>query len=235
MITRILQLLTPPVIPAIGRRLGILSTPGKIIRYPKNENDSQDLDMYFDPEYAKILDNWGADNTWIEIQMLLCNCEGKVLDIACGTGVTISILGKYPKLEVHGCDISDLLIAKAAERGIPKDRLAVTDATQMSYPNDSFDYSYSIGSLEHFTTNGIDKFIAEASRITRKCSMHMIPTSKSGQNEGWMTTSTTIQTFHNNSDAWWLERFKRHFREVHILNSRWNDGISFGRWFVCKR
>ena len=87
--------------------------------------------MYFDPEYAKILDNWGADNTWIEIQMLLCNCEGKVLDIACGTGVTISILGKYPKLEVHGCDISDLLIAKAAERGIPKDRLAVTDATQM--------------------------------------------------------------------------------------------------------
>lgn len=235
MLKKILYLLTPPILPAIARRAGLLSIPGKIIRYPKNEDDTQDLDMYFDPEYSKVLDTWGVDTTWVEIQMFLCNCQGKVLDIACGTGGTISILNKYPDLEVHGCDISDMLISKARSRGIPDHRLVVADATKMSYPDASFDYSYSIGSLEHFTTNGIDLFISEAARITRKSSMHMIPTSKSGKNEGWMTTSTTIQTFHNNSDAWWLDRFKRHFREVTMLNSKWNDGISFGRWFVCKK
>jgi ubiquinone/menaquinone biosynthesis C-methylase UbiE len=105
----------------------------------------------------------------------------------------------------------------------------------MSYPDNAFDYSYSIGSLEHFTEKGIEKFIAEAARVTKKHSMHMIPTSKSGKNDGWMTTSTTIQTFYNNSDKWWLEKFSKSFKEVYILNSIWNDGISYGRWFVCKK
>lgn len=63
----------------------------------------------------------------------------------------------------------------------------------------------------------------------------MMPTSKSGTNEGWMSTSTTIQTFHNNSDEWWMNKYKQSFREVIMLNSRWDDGISYGRWFICKK
>ena len=144
-------------------------------------------------------------------------------------------MNKYQSLDVYGCDISDLLIKKAIERGIKKNNLMVTDATKMNYPNNYFDYSYSIGSLEHFTEIGIEKFIAEASRVTKISSMHMIPTSKSGENEGWMSTSTTIQTFFNNSDDWWMNKFKKNFSEVVMLNSIWNDGISFGRWFICKK
>lgn len=229
-----LKLLIPPVIISIARKSGLLKSGGnKIIVYKKNENERQDLDMYFDPEYAKVLDTWGLDSTWQEIQKFLCTCKGKVLDIACGTGVTISILEKYRDLDIYGCDISDVLIGKAVERGIDKKNLLVTDATNMSYKDNEFDYSYSIGSLEHFTEKGIEKFISEASRVTRSVSLHMIPTSKSGKNEGWMTTSTTIQTFYNNSDSWWFEKFKKEFREVYILNSIWNDEISYGRWFVC--
>jgi len=103
----------------------------------------------------------------------------------------------------------------------------------MNYADNFFDYSYSIGSLEHFTEKGIEKFIAEASRITKNSSMHMVPTSKSGSNEGWMTTSTTIQTFYNNSDEWWKTKFNKYFTEVYVINSIWNDQISYGRWFVC--
>ncbi len=233
---RILKLLIPPVFIKICYKTGILKPyNNQIIRYPKNENDEQSLDMYFDPEYAKILDTWGIDTTWLEIQTLLVNCKGKVLDIACGTGVTIDILKKYKDLDVYGCDISDLLIKKAEDRGIAGNNLLVTDATKMAYSDNYFDYSYSIGSLEHFTEKGIEKFIAEASRVTQKSSMHMIPTSKSGENEGWMSTSTTIQTFYNNSDAWWTAKFKKNFKEVYMLNSIWHDGISYGRWFICKK
>lgn len=229
-----LKMLVPPVFIKIANKAGI-GGPKKVVRYPKNENDQQQLDMYFDPEYTKILETWGAETTWIEIQYLLASGKGKVLDIACGSGVTIEWLKGNTDLEVHGCDISDLLIQKAVDRGIPKEHLLITDATAMSYADNSFNYSYSIGSLEHFTANGIEKFIAEASRVTSIASMHMIPTSKSGKNEGWMNTSTTIQTFHNNSDEWWMERFKKHFREVQMLNSSWHDDISFGRWFICKK
>ncbi|HNJ59013.1 MAG TPA: hypothetical protein PLH33_08250, partial [Chitinophagaceae bacterium] len=89
--------------------------------------------------------------------------------------------------------------------------------------------------LEHFTEKGISEFIAEAARVTKYTSMHMMPTSKSGTNEGWMSTSTTVQTFHNNSDEWWMNKYKQSFSEVIMLNSRWDDGISYGRWFICKK
>ena len=110
----IIKSFVPPIAIKIAYKIGIIKDKSKVIIYKKNENDSQDLDMYFDPEYAKILDSWGEKTTWIEIQMLLANCKGKVLDIACGSGVTMRILGKYPNLDVHGCDISDLLIKKLA-------------------------------------------------------------------------------------------------------------------------
>ena len=163
--------------------------------------------------------------------MLLLNCSGKVLDIACGTGVTIELLSKYNNLEVYGCDISDFLIDKAIERGIDKKYLQVCDATKMDiYENDFFDYSYSIGSLEHFTEDGILKFILETHRITKNISFHMLPVSRSEKNEGWIKT---LQSFHNNTVEWWQEKFKLKYSKFDIINSGWKDNISIGKWFVC--
>jgi ubiquinone/menaquinone biosynthesis C-methylase UbiE len=193
-------------------------------------SDKQDLDLYWDANYAKVLEEWGKDNVWNEIQLLLSSKKGKVLDIACGTGITIKILEKYPWIELYGFDISDLLIEKAIEKKIPKERLKIADATKPNYSTKEFDYSYSIGSLEHFTLDGIDKFIGESSRITKKASFHMIPVSKSGTNEGWMKT---IQSFFNNSEEWWFGNFKKHYSFVYSIPSKWEDNISYGRWFIC--
>ena len=192
--------------------------------------EKQDLDLYWDANYVDALDEWGKDNVWNEIQMFLPCAKGKVLDIACGNGVTIKILEKYKELQIHGFDISDLLIDKAVKKGIPKERLKVADATKTDYPTDEFDYSYSIGSLEHFTLEGIDQFLAECARYTKTASFHMIPISRIGVNEGWMKTK---QSFFNNSDEWWVEKFKKHFTSVYSIASKWEDEISFGRWFVC--
>ena len=136
--------------------------------------------------------------------------------------------GKY--MELYGFDISELLISKAIDKKIPVERLKVADATKNNYQDNEFDYSYSIGSLEHFTLDGIDKFIAESSRITKKASFHMIPVSKSHTNEGWLTT---IQSYFNNTEDWWYDKFKFHFKEVYPIASKWEDNISYGRWFVC--
>lgn len=198
--------------------------------HPTNSEKSQDLDMYWDTEFAEVLENWGKDNTWNEIQLIMSSCKGKVLDIACGTGKTIELLQNYNEIEVYGLDISDLLIEKAIEKGIPKERLVVMSATQTKYEDNEFDYCYSIGSLEHFTEEGIDQFISECARYTRLCAYHMVPISRSEKDEGWLKTT---QSFYNNSEIWWQKRFEKKFRKVVAIPSKWEDKISIGRWFVC--
>jgi ubiquinone/menaquinone biosynthesis C-methylase UbiE len=199
-------------------------------RGTKGRADGQDLGLYWDEDMAKLLDVWGEGSTWREIEFLMTNCRGRALDIACGTGKVIEMLGDNEQLEIHGCDISDVLISKAVARGIFQDRLRVCDATQLPYSNAEFDYSYSIGSLEHFTVEGIEKFVAEAARVTRVGSFHMMPVSRSGLDEGWLKT---YQTFHNSSPAWWVSYFEKHFKRVKLLDSSWNDRISLGKWFLC--
>jgi SAM-dependent methyltransferase len=192
--------------------------------------DHQELDVYWDPKMAALLETWGIGNAWNEIQLLLVNTRGTVLDIACGTGKVMTLLAPYRDLEVHGFDISDFLIGKAIERGIPRERLRIADATKTNYADDAFDYGYSIGSLEHFTEEGIVAFVAETHRIIGNASFHQIPTSRSGKNEGWIKT---LQSYHNNSIDWWLQRFHSAYSTVHVFESAWNDKISVGKWFVC--
>lgn len=201
-------------------------------RLKYNSEGSQDTDIYWDEDFAKILDTWGADNTWLEIQLLLANCTGKTLDIACGTGPVMEICKDFKNIELYGCDISDLLLAKAHEkRNIPKDRLMVVDATKMSYAEDEFNYSYSIGSLEHFTDEGIDQFVAESYRVTKFGSFHLVPTNERGENEGWISP---LQSYYNNSIEWWLNHFKTKYSTVLVVKSKWHDpGRSYGHWFLC--
>jgi SAM-dependent methyltransferase len=190
----------------------------------------QDLDVYWDPAMEQILETWGEGNVWFEIQLLVAGRRGRVLDIACGTGKTMQILSAFPELEVHGCDISDRLIDRAKARGIAAERLHVGDATKLPYPNDAFDYAYSIGSLEHFTEEGIGDFVEECKRVTRYVAFHQHPVSRSGRDEGWIKT---MQSYFNNSVDWWLARYQRTFSEVHVLDSHWEDERSIGKWFVC--
>ena len=57
-----------------------------------------------------------------------------------------------------------LFNSKAVERGIPIEKLKVCDATELPYEDDYFNYSYSIGSLEHFTEDQIIKFLISTKR-----------------------------------------------------------------------
>ena len=208
---------------SFGQRQENLSMKG-------SDGNTQALELYWDEEFAKGLDTWGLDNTWNEIQLLLVNCSGKILDIACGTGKTMEILSRYPKLDIIGCDISDFLLKKAEEKGIHPDKLVVTDATKMSFSDDSFDYAYSIGSLEHFTEEGILSFVKEAHRVTRYASFHMVPCSRNNEDNGWISPH---QSYFNNSIEWWMSKYETVYKTVFPIRSKWTDDYSVGYWFVC--
>jgi ubiquinone/menaquinone biosynthesis C-methylase UbiE len=193
---------------------------------------TQGLDVYWSAEMAQTLEVWGQGSTWDEIQCLFAGRTGDVLDVACGTGVNMIDLEKNPGLNVTGIDISDTLIEKAAQKGIARDRLIVGDATKLPFDDNRFDFSYSIGSLEHFTVEGLEKTIAEMARVTRNMSCHMMPTSRDGVDQGWMRTN---QDFWNNSVGWWVKLFSPHFSRVMTMRSKWEDNLSLGMWFVCVR
>jgi ubiquinone/menaquinone biosynthesis C-methylase UbiE len=108
----------------------------------------------------------------------------------------------------------------------------VCDATDMPYKDNEFDFSYSIGSLEHFTEEGIEKFVSECHRITKHHTLHMMPFSRSNTDEGW---TKTTQSFFNNSTDWWLTKFKKSYSKVNLVDSLWNDKISVGRWIIANK
>jgi ubiquinone/menaquinone biosynthesis C-methylase UbiE len=155
--------------------------------YRKETGARQDTEIYFNPAFAEVLETWAVDNAWREIQVLLSERTGKVLDVACGTGRTYDFLKRFKGIEYHGCDISSMLIERAIERGISQERLRVLDATKLDYSDAEFDFLFSIGSLEHFTLDGLRSTLAECRRVCRGLNFHMVPVSFSGLDEGWIT------------------------------------------------
>lgn len=201
----------------------------------KVDSSTQDLNVYYTEEMSNILDTWGERNAWIEIQHIFQNFDknSKILDIACGTGKVIQILQQNLSLKnIHGCDISDHLINKGISRGISRDRLKVCDATNLPYNQDEFESCYSIGSLEHFTVEGINKFLQSSRKVTKNYHYHMIPVSKNNKNEGWIKR---YQSYHNNSVSWWIDVCKNYFEYVMVLDSSWEDQESIGKWLILKK
>jgi ubiquinone/menaquinone biosynthesis C-methylase UbiE len=192
--------------------------------------EKQDLDIYFDPAFAEVLETWAEKSAWLEIQALLGGRNGKVLDVACGTGRTSDFLRGFPELEYHGCDIARPLIERAIQRGIPADRVQVADATQLHYADAAFDYVFSIGSFEHFTVEGLQLVLSECRRVCKGINFHLVPVSRSGRDEGWITP---YQSYWNNSEKWWTGHFTEAFGEAPwIMSSRWGDQQSRGAWFI---
>ena len=152
------------------------------------------------------------------------------MDICCGTGGTIRELSEFKNLDIFGFDISEYLIESARKSGISDKKLRVLNATKTDYKDNEFDYSYSIGSLEHFTIEGIDAFLKETKRITKKATFHQIPTAKDEKFRGWLDLD---QSYFNMEEEWWLPKFKKYYENVYVIKSFWNDSISNGRWFIC--
>jgi SAM-dependent methyltransferase len=220
--------------PSALKRYAKLFLPslGQSRHWPAAAPRAQDLDIYWDADFADELDEWGRNTVWPEVDLLFAALTGKVLDIACGTGQAMAVLARNPNLEVHGVDISQRLIDRALSKAIPASRLKVADATMRSYAENEFDYSCSIGSIEHFTEDGIHRVLANAAYYTRHHSFHMLPVNRDGLDKGWEKTK---QSYFNNSVEWWQRMFRPHFAEVTVFGSTWAGLDQVGRWFVCRK
>ena len=89
----------------------------------------------------------------------------RVLDAACGEGYGSQLLGARAA-QVSGLDVSEEAIAHARQR-YAADNLSFEcgDATELPYPDDSFDAVVSFETLEHLEAQ--DRLLAEFRRVLR--------------------------------------------------------------------
>jgi len=133
-------------------------------------------------------------------------------------------------LEYFGYDISSTLIDRAIKRGIESNRLLVGDATNLPYANNQFDYVFSIGSLEHFTLEGISLALHESNRVCSGMNFHLLPISRFGLNEGWLENG---QSYWLNNKSWWINQFRAAFGgHVSTIESTWSAPNMRGIWFI---
>jgi len=91
----------------------------------------------------------------------------KILDVGCGKGFLLYDFTKVvPDLELHGIDISEYAIANAKEE--IKDRLQVGNATSLPYPDNYFDFVFSITTLHNLHCYDLDKALREIERVSKK-------------------------------------------------------------------
>lgn len=91
----------------------------------------------------------------------------KILDVGCGKGFLLYDFTKVvPDLELHGIDVSEYAIANAKEE--IKDRLQVGNATSLPYPDNYFDFVFSITTLHNLHCYDLDKALREIERVSKK-------------------------------------------------------------------
>lgn len=91
----------------------------------------------------------------------------KVLDIGCGKGFLlyeISLL--VPGVEIYGIDVSNYAIDNSKEE--IRDRLQVGNATQLPFPDNYFDFVFSITTLHNLHNYDLDKALREMERVGKK-------------------------------------------------------------------
>lgn len=99
-------------------------------------------------------------------EMILENCspEQKILEVAIGTGEPIAHFLQQKGLEVHGIDISPLLVEKCIKIN-PNIKAVIGDAENLKYQTNEFPNTYCFHSTWYFPD--FSKALKEMIRVTR--------------------------------------------------------------------
>jgi len=103
--------------------------------------------LYEDPQQKKRLD-------WLK-----ANVEGRILEVGCATGYVLKYVGGHV-----GVDVNEQRLEEAKKRGL---EVHLMDATDLKFPNKSFDTVMLPEILEHLEPEQAVKALREALRVGR--------------------------------------------------------------------
>lgn len=109
------------------------------------------------------------EGRWEKVARVMADHYGlkagdKILDIGCGKGFLLFDFTKVvPGIEVTGIDISDYAIQNSKEE--IRDRLQVGSATELPFPDKSFDFVFSLNAMHNLHCYDLDKALREMERV----------------------------------------------------------------------
>ena len=118
-------------------------------------------ELFITPNMGPLYDELAED---------ACFSEGRMLEVGCGSGQAVVAFSKrYPETEIVATDLSEVQIKKAVNRiesvGIKNVTFKTEDACNLTFPDESFDFVYSIASIKHWPDQ--DKGLRESYRVVK--------------------------------------------------------------------
>ena len=134
--------------------------------------------------------------------------KSKLLDVGCGKGFLLKeIIEILPEIEIHGYDISKYAIENSKED--VRKYLSVANATNLPFPDNSFDVVISINTIHNLDEENCGKALKEISRVSKKNSFITVDAYRNDiereQMFKWNLTAKTIMSVEK-----WKEFFKKH-------------------------
>ena len=131
----------------------------------------------------------------------------KILDVGCGKGFLLYDFTKVvPDLELHGIDISEYAIANSKEE--IKDRLQVGNATSLPYPDNYFDFVFSINTLHNLHCYDLDKALREIERVGKNNKYICVESYRNEEEKAnllyWQVTCEAFNTLQEWD--WWFKQ-----------------------------
>lgn len=109
------------------------------------------------------------EGRWEKVAQVMADHYGlkagdKILDIGCGKGFLLFDFTKVvPGIEVTGIDISEYAIQNSKEE--VRDRLMVGNATKLPFPDNTFDFVFSLNALHNLHCYDLDQALREMERV----------------------------------------------------------------------
>ncbi|OGQ05105.1 MAG: hypothetical protein A2W61_03220 [Deltaproteobacteria bacterium RIFCSPLOWO2_01_44_7] len=105
-------------------------------------------------DYDEKRDKYYFERRTRELEKILVNLSrgAKILDLGCGTGITVDFLSRRGFLDVYGCDISTTLLEIGKRKGIKN--LFLIEEVVLPFPSHSFDFVTMFDVIEHMDNYG---------------------------------------------------------------------------------
>lgn len=148
---------------------------GRVTEYPKEnaaEKAKQWAYDYWDGDRKIGYGGYKYDGRWRAVADAMVRQYGlkpgdRVLDVGCGKGFLLyDFLVAVPGIEVCGIDISSYAIEHSKEE--VRHNLRVCSATELPFPDKSFDLVISINTLHNLYNYELDKALREIERVGKK-------------------------------------------------------------------